>query len=398
MMKTQEIPKHSPPLSRRRKLLFILISLFFLWLFLDTFAYILLRRVATGLTYQIFHGVITPTDEELAIFYRSRFHPQWGWNLPRSSQGPLGNRKSREYEKKAEYKIKVFGDSFTKGDGGIHETFQYFVEEKTGWECLNYGVGGYGTDQALLKYRDNQIKTKYTLLCILDENIARCVNIFRGFLYQRQNLPKPRFMVSDDNSITLVDNPVKNRDDLQKLKDGQFIDSLKKYDYWANYWEQVNAPLELKWPATLTMLAHLDFFVENLMITMKHNSSPDYQSATDQAEFYHLYRENSESLKIMRYIINEFIDTANSRGEIPIIVIFPITHSVDVLYEYGRKPYQSLVNYLEEIQCHFIDFGDVFVTEAYLTYYKGHGAHFSVEGDKRVADELISYIQQLEHQ
>ena len=122
------------------------------------------------------------------------------FSIPKEEQGNLGNRKSREYETKPVYKMKVFGDSFAYGsEVGDHETFEYFIEEKTGEECLNFGVGSFGTDQALLKYKDNAIKTKYTFLCIMAENIGRCMNIWRGF-YQldcKFCWTKPRFATSN---------------------------------------------------------------------------------------------------------------------------------------------------------------------------------------------------------
>jgi hypothetical protein len=90
------------------------------------------------------------------------------------------------------------------------ETFEYLIEKKMGWECLNYGVVGYGTDQALLKYIDNRIKTKYTDLTILDENIERCLTMCRGLLSARMALiTKPRFVIMPDGTLTLLENPVK---------------------------------------------------------------------------------------------------------------------------------------------------------------------------------------------
>lgn len=202
MLETQETTK----MSRGKKLLFSLITIFILWLFFDTAAYILIQKLQN--IYSIFYGFQPATDEYLEA-YKKHFHPRWGWDIPKNRQGQLGNRKSREYEKKDEYTMKVFGDSFAYSTGDDNETFESMIEEKTGWECLNYGVGGYGTDQALLKYKDNTIKTKYTLLCIMDEDMGRCMNICRGLFYNiGEGLqPKPRFAISDVNSIRLINNP-----------------------------------------------------------------------------------------------------------------------------------------------------------------------------------------------
>ena len=402
-VKIEEAVKSDVALSRRKQLSFSLILVFCLWLFLDIAVYVVLKKVSQDSNYQVFHRIETPTSEYLDKFHSEdlwpQFHPQWGWDGLKQRQGSLGNRRSRDYEQKEEYKIKAFGDSFTFGaDVKNNETFEYIIEEKTGWECLNYGVGAYGTDQALLKYKDNRIRTQYTLLGILDENVARCVNVWLGYYWTTKKFTKPRFAISEDGAVFLVNNPIQSSADGQKLKDIAFVNSLKRYDYWANYWERVNAPQELKWPATVTVFSHLGFFVRNTIPIVTDKLLPTYESATAQAEFYHLYSRDSEGFKIMCYIVDEFIATADLKGEIPIVVVFPLTYSVDVLSKYGRSPYESLVDYLEEIECHFIDFGGIFRREEYINYYLRHGGHFSVEGNEKVADELIACIQRLEDQ
>ena len=245
-------------LSKRKKVLFWCLMLFFVWLVLDGFAYVLVDR------FYVFNGFKKPTGEEIAKFHEELFHPRWGWDLqPKDNRGPLGNRIGREYEPKEAYMIKTFGDSFTQGAVENDETFQYLIEEETGWSALNYGVGGYGTDQALFKYQDTTVKTKYTILGILDENIGRVVMTSWRFYQPGGFWPKPRFAIADDGSIFLIDNPVKNYADLQKLNDGRFIESLKENDYWFAHLNVQNIPLGLRWPATLTVVPHLDYLVKS---------------------------------------------------------------------------------------------------------------------------------------
>ena len=113
-------------MSRSRKLLFNLILIFILWLLLDTFTYVSLKKIQQK--YFVFYQFTIPTEEQIEVFYKRGFQPRWGWDIPKEKQGNLGNRKSREYETKPVYKMKVFGDSFAYGsEVGDHETFELYI-------------------------------------------------------------------------------------------------------------------------------------------------------------------------------------------------------------------------------------------------------------------------------
>lgn len=383
-------------LSRSKKLIFVSIVILVLFLILDTGLYVYLNKLQDKRN--IFCQISIPTNEQLTRFYQEYFHANWGWDISENKRGTLGSRKSRNYESKKSYKIKTFGDSFTYGDDvNDDETFQSLIEKTTNWECLNYGVFGYGTDQALLKYRDTSVKSEYTVLGILDENIARCMTVWRKFLYPRAwGIPgtKPRFDIKK-NKFVFVANPVTSYENFMKLHNIEFINGLKKYDYWTRYYKSKSTPTALVWPASATILPNIDFFLRNFQLLVKNFLWPTYQTAIEQNRFYHLYESDSAGLKILQYIVDEFIKTAKLRGEKPIIVVFPLRYSVDILKKYEKKPYENLVKYLNYIQCDFIDFGDVFVKEKYEQYYQGYD-HFSVQGNERVASELINYIRGLE--
>jgi hypothetical protein len=132
------------------------------------------------------------------------------------------------------------------------------------------------------------------------------------------------------------------------------------------------------------------------MVMYKNQFAPTYDSETSQRRFYHLYQQHPEALKIMQYIIHEFVQTAHQRGEIPIILVFPIKDSMQIIKTYHKKPYQKLVDYLQEMEYHFIDFGDVFLEADYQQLYFDNDFHLSAKGNEQVAEKLIRYIKELE--
>lgn len=313
-------------LSRRKKIVFTLILVVFVLLCVDTSLFFFLQKLRDS--HNIFHEYIAINDRVIDEFYETYFHPTLGWDIPKAEQGVTGHRRSPGYKEHESDKIKTFGDSFVYGFRlSDRETFPYFVEQKSGWQCLNYGVNGYGTDQALLKYRDNQVKSTYTILGVLDENIARVVTTWWSFYSFRDvnNIigTKPRFLMQDQEYV-LMPNPVKDYDGLKKLQDPAFIKTLEARDYWPHYHAAINAPPLLKWPAMVTLLPHLNFFVRNVSMMIRNRFAPTYESKIGRRRFYHLYENDSEALKTMQYVIGEFVRTAKAREEIPIIMIFPI--------------------------------------------------------------------------
>ena len=147
--------------SKVKLLIFYFILFFIPLMIVDLcgYAYLRMKEQETSELFEI----KLPTDDLLSGYCTKSFHPRWGWDIMIDKRAHLGNRKSNETRTKSEYTMKVFGDSFAYGNRvEDNETFEYFIEEKTGWDCLNFAVEAYGTDQALLKYIDNSVKTKYT--------------------------------------------------------------------------------------------------------------------------------------------------------------------------------------------------------------------------------------------
>jgi hypothetical protein len=70
----------------------------------------------------------------------------------------------------------------------------------------NFGVGGYGTDQALLRFMHNPSDpSSVAVLGIFADNIQRNVNRVRYFLVGGDPLLiKPRFVLDDDGTLRLV--------------------------------------------------------------------------------------------------------------------------------------------------------------------------------------------------
>ena len=113
-------------------------------------------------------------------------------------------------------RIGLFGDSFVHGDEvPFDATIGCALErrlrrEGLDVEVLNFGVGGYGTDQAFLRWRalGRQFSPRIVIQGLHMENVGRNVNVVRPIYYLSTGiaLAKPRFIL-DGGQLELVNVP-----------------------------------------------------------------------------------------------------------------------------------------------------------------------------------------------
>jgi hypothetical protein len=155
--------------------------------------------------------------------YISRRDPALGWPAPDAFGGKdhdeTGARWSPAFAGQ-EACVSVYGDSFTFGADVAHEeAWPNRLAERLGCRVSNFGVGGYGSDQALLRFELNETnRAPVVVLGHLTENILRNVNQLRGLLYagSRWGL-KPRWIVGADGRLELVPIPTGSLSELSRV-------------------------------------------------------------------------------------------------------------------------------------------------------------------------------------
>ena len=177
-----------------------------------------------------------------------RFDAELGWTWKRSSVddegvhiNALGARGERAYAAEKPpgvTRVLTFGDSFTFCDDIPDRfAFQRLLEHRhADFEVLNFGVSGYGTDQALLRFRrlGTELDADVVAIGILLENIGRNVNRFRPLWSTRTGFcaTKPRFVL-EDGTLQLVPQPFADQLALRDaLLDGSVLESVAEHEYW----------------------------------------------------------------------------------------------------------------------------------------------------------------------
>jgi hypothetical protein len=180
---------------------------------------------------------------------QGRFDADLGWANLESYSSPdgsvtvdsIGARGPSEYPPSppaGALRVTCFGDSFTWCDVVTDDDAWPRRVERLGsdTEMINFGVSGYGTDQALLRFRHQGrgLGADVVLIGIMLDNIGRNVNRYRPFWYPRSKacVAKPRFRIRGDE-LTLVPIPFADQGALvQAVKDGSVVALLAEHEYW----------------------------------------------------------------------------------------------------------------------------------------------------------------------
>lgn len=236
-------------------------------------------------------------------------------------------------------RIAIFGDSFTQSSPlNYEETWGYLLEKGLcdhGFpaEVLNFGVGGYGIDQAYLRWEvdGRQYNPDYVVLGFYPYNIGRNMYIFRscGMVFT-----KPRFIDNGD-SLILVNYPVVplNRivSELQIITTSE----LGRYDsYWQNHLDDYSN----NWWRYSKFFS----FIET---NVKHNRLTRFRSSFDQ-EYFDF---NKEAAPLTIKIIKRFKESVHNDNAEFIILNIPTFHNVYNLKRDSKLNYVSMVDSMKRI-------------------------------------------------
>ncbi len=321
----------------------------------------------------------------------SRFDPDLGWSLRSNGESDgtransAGFRANREYSYQVPpgvTRIAAFGDSYTHGHGVTNEeTWSYLLEQaNANLEVLNFGVNGYGTDQAYLRYlRDGaQYHPDIVLIGVMVENILRNVSVYRpAYAHGTAGVAvKPRYRLGADGELELLPCPVRSAADLKRqVESRRLLDALVETDYWVARAPKAyqNSPLFLSSIGRITYAA--------------------YEQLHPPKRYYRDIA--SEPFQVTARILLDFHAKAVSNGSNSAIVLFfPNKCEVRKLVD-GKAPYwESMMGYLRGVGVPVVDLSPSLVEavrrDGIDTYFRG--AHLSPSGNQVVADTILKVL------
>jgi hypothetical protein len=295
-----------------------------------------------------------------------------------------GIRSDREYDLLPPpdvLRIAAFGDSFTHcEDVGNKETWEVFMESLiNGLEVLNFGVNGYGLDQAYLRYlKDGQrYKPDMVFIGFITDDISRHSNNFRPFVRPNTRLPlsKPRYLIENDR-LVLIPNPISKLEDYRTLLNNTpaFLNDIGANDsYYPNNYK--SSPFDASPTVRLIKLAAAEI---KKRIRMSSNNKYNNQK--------------SESYIITLRIFGAFYNEAIRNNSIPIIIIFPTRSEMLRYKNYKTKTYTPLLKYFDSKGYRYIDLMDALSNCEEDTAWNDKCGHYSPFENREAAEYMLDYL------
>ena len=285
------------------------------------------------------------------------------------------------------WSISLYGDSFTADKiGGNTDHWGCRLQRLTGTKTRNYGVGGYGTDQALIRYLNNkEDRAEVVVLAHMSDDISRNLTRYRDFLtYSQAWAFKPRFIIDKAGKLKKIPIPTLTYEDYTRfigLQDPQLIIPYENF--------HPNGPsgaVRLTFPYTLSIIKNFGFWELQSRLTGKASYAAFYSKE-------HPFK----GLQITTAIMLRFVQEAKKRGQHPILVLFPGQDDLNYYRENKRWHYQNLIDALRKEGQNPVNFG-----ETLRTYLDGRPAseafgkkdphHYNLEVSHLVADTVLERI------
>ncbi|MCB0153369.1 MAG: SGNH/GDSL hydrolase family protein [Anaerolineae bacterium] len=310
----------------------------------------------------------------------------------------IGLRSLREYSLEKEpgrTRIVTMGASFTHGDEAPDQgTWQAQLEQtRPDLEVMNWGVGGYGTDQALLRYETQAAAYQPDIVIIgfEENNIWRNVNRFRPFQHHSSGIPltKPVFVL-EQGRLNLVANPFTDFETLQDTllnQPNRFLEMVCPHDYFCDQAKYQQKPLDVL--ASFRFFRTLAYEVRTPLpatraIVQTNLSSTDWRlNEVEQTNWL---------------LVQMFVESVIRHNATPIILAFPERFSIEAMETGQQTFYQQSVTFLEQQGVSVIELTVPFVDHKltngleYTDYYAPDGGHFNALGNAIVSQAVLRHL------
>jgi hypothetical protein len=334
---------------------------------------------------------ISPNEYE---HYLSVRDPNLGWPSPLSNAENLdatGARISPAFSAPGTECVSLYGDSFTFGSEVNNEqAWGNLLALELGCRVANFGVGGYGTDQSVLRFSENtKDNSSIVILGIFADNVLRNVNQYRYFLTGGEKLGlKPRFVLRD-NILTVSPLP--------KLSYSEFRNAVSnpQNSIWQHEFflpDTDYGPTIWRFPYTLSLT--------RLLLSKKFRSLA-VDAVRHVPSWIDFYKEGhpSRALETTMAIIEQFKKVADSRGKSALVILFPTPASFTTFKNTKLSVFDPLVNGLQKKGISVVDLTKDFAAHLQernfcdiVTIHDACVGHFNPEGNRMVAAIVAHYI------
>jgi hypothetical protein len=319
-----------------------------------------------------------------------------GWPSPRDAVAPPRDRTGAKYNpdfSQSNYPCaSVYGASFVWGgeiplaDGWVEQ-----LSRKLGCWVANYGVPGYGTDQAYVRFqRMKQDQAPVTMLGFSPEHIMLNVNQYRGFMGYGPSPTgiKGRFILDGEGRLEWIHRPrISEKEFVEFLRDPA---NLLPHEYLLP--DTPDGPVTLRFPYTLTVAR----------VALMPRLRVRFTGRPSWADFYRA-GHRSGGLALTAAIVEAFVREAERRDKRALIVVLPGASNFRAEAKFGQPEYAPLIAALAAKNIDVFDPSPALLTalgqRSYCELYTAPAdceGHFGIEGSRIVADVIMAELRQRE--
>lgn len=318
--------------------------------------------------------------------YLKRHHPRLGWMPSPANVDSEGSRPIPAFLDPGRSRdcVSLYGDSFTESA---------WVDPEHAWSNVlslllncrvaNFGVSGYGTDQAYIRFLDNHSdQAKVVILGFLSENVIRNVNQLRNLISNSTTcLLKPRFILDEYGTLTPIPIPTLKKHEYNTLRENP--GAILSHEYFLP--GGISGYQRMQFPYTLGIIKAFPIIYRNLLL--------------HRPPFFDLYRPGhpSQALEITVGIMREFSREAKKRGKQPIILIIPTLFDINEYRQSRQWVYKPLTDLLAKQNLAFIDagptlFGALGEAPVETLYPTENKNHLNEKGNEILARIVYKYL------
>jgi hypothetical protein len=385
---------------------------------LELLAFLLIKRLS-------YESPLFITDEKpklnkigLQKFFKHGYDPDLGWcrkpntsKVERSKYGEttfhideLGSRKNPGHEDLS-VDISCYGDSFTfSRQVNDNETWSWHLSELTKTKVLNFGVGNYGLDQALLRLKRDyhKNKTKIVIMGIVPSTIVRILGIWKHYHDYGNTFGFKPFYTLDSGILLEHKNIINTEERFSHYED--YLPEIRKQDYFYKKFksEMFTFPYLVSiFSKPIRNLALITIFSSRISKKKKVQKQPMDKMNFLMAANLRLFTPTKVKLfkekypvELLNRIIDEFKLYAKNEGFEPILLWMP--QKDDLLYirtkgEYYNNFIAGVADKIKTIDLtrellYYGNLSELFAEE------NTDGGHFSPAGNKKVAEIIRGYL------
>ncbi len=270
--------------------------------------------------------------------------------------------------------IVCIGNSFTHGDAVPYEdTWPYHLSKATGRSVLNMGVGGYGIDQAVLRFMQSDKTCDTVVLGLVPGDLERSLTtVYNYYIGGTKSKPKFRF---SDTGYTLSNVPC--------LRPEEFVNrpltqrAAAVYEGIDGYHDYVSK--ETKW-WTRSMFLRLVF---SSLEQARHKKPPVYMTAGDDLDY------------CIR-IFGVFKRHCEKRGIVPMVLLIDNGNSLADRRDFKVNTWSLLQGRLDSLGIRSIQFQDsvhaAYVADPSNIIHPKELVHYSPAGHRLLAEMLAKAL------